>query len=90
MKRPSGALTGKTAAGFGAAAAAYMKAGGDTRFIEPLVLHFGDTALDQINQIAIDHAAAKIYPKAGAATRNRQVYTPIIAVLRRAGIQADF
>src|SRR5262249_60152996 len=38
----SGALTGKTAAGFVAAAAAYMKAGGDTRFRRPLILHLGD------------------------------------------------
>jgi integrase len=40
--------------------------------------------------VAIDKAAAEVYPVATAATRNRQVYTPIIAVLRRAGIKADF
>src|SRR6516164_2309485 len=83
----SGVLTGKTATGFGAAAAAYMKAGGDKRFLRPLILHFGDTPLDQIDQVAIDNAAADIYPDATAATRNRQVYTPIVAVLNRAGIE---
>ena len=83
----SGALTGKSAAGFGAAAAAYMKAGGDNRFLRPLILHFGDTPLDKIDQMAIDNAAAEIYPDASAATRNRQVYTPIVAVLNRAGFE---
>jgi integrase len=83
----SGALTGKSAAGFGAAAASYMKAGGDNRFLRPLILHFGDTSLDRIDQMAIDNAAAEIYPDGSAATRNRQVYTPIVAVLNRAGIE---
>jgi integrase len=83
----SGALTGKTATGFAAAAAAYMKAGGDNRFLRPLILHFTETPLDQIDQVAIDNAAAEIYPDASGATRNRQVYTPIVAVLNRAGIE---
>ena len=83
----SGALTGKSAAGFGAAAAAYRKAGGDNRFLRPLILHFGDTPLDKIDQMAIDNAAAEIYPDTSAATRNRQVYTPTVAVLNRAGIE---
>jgi hypothetical protein len=83
----SGALTGKIETGFGAAAAAYMKAGGDNRFMRPLILHFADTPLDQIDQVTIDGAAAEIYPDATPATRNRQVYTPIVAVLNRAGIR---
>jgi len=83
----SGALTRSEGTGFAAAAAAYMKAGGDNRFLHPLILHFGSTALDRIDQVAIDNAAAEIYPDASAATRNRQVYTPIVAVLNRAGIE---
>jgi integrase len=86
----SGVLTGKTETGFAAAAAAYMKAGGDNRFMRPLILHFGDTPLDRIDQVSIDNAAAEIYPDASAATRNRQVYTPMVAVLRRAGTQTRF
>src|SRR5260370_21412557 len=35
----------------------------------------------------IDNAAAELYPPATAATRNRQVYTPVSAVLKRAGIE---
>lgn len=83
----SGALARESGPGFAAAAAAYMKAGGDNRFLRPLILHFGSTALENIDQVAIDNAAADIYPDASAATRNRQVYTPIVAVLNRAGTE---
>jgi integrase len=83
----SGALAREEGTGFAAAAAAYMKAGGDRRFLRPLILHFAETPLEQIDQVAIDNAAADIYPDATAATRNRQVYTPIVAVLNRAGIE---
>ena len=86
----SGALTGKTATGFAAAAAAYMKAGGDNRFLGPLIEYFTHTPLDQIDQVMVDNAAAEIYPNATIATRNRQVYTPTVAVLRRAGIDKRF
>jgi integrase len=51
---------------------------------------FTHTLLDQIDQVMIDNAAAEIYPNATIATRNRQVYTPIVAVLRRAGIDKRF
>src|SRR5260370_36771214 len=37
----------------------------------------------------IDNAAAELYPPATAATRNRQVYTPVSAVLKRAGIERE-
>jgi integrase len=83
----SGVLTGEKVTGFAAAAAAYMKAGGDNRFLAPLIQHFGSAPLDKIDQVVIDNAAAEIYPGASAATRNRQVYTPIVAVLNRAGIE---
>jgi integrase len=86
----SSALAGKDVTGFAAAAAAYMKAGGDNRFLAPLIKHFGPTLLADISQVVIDNAAAEIYPEATAATRNRQVYTPMIAVLRRAGIERRF
>ena len=81
---------GKEVTGFAAAAAAYMKAGGDNRFMAPLIKHFGPTPLTDISQVVIDNAAAEIYPEAKPATRNRQVYTPMVAVLRRAGIERRF
>jgi len=72
--------------GFAGAASAYMKAGGDRRFLVPLLRHFEDKPLVEIDQDAIDAAAEKLYPKASPATRNRQVYTPVSAILKRAGV----
>jgi len=62
-----------------------MKAGGERRFVKALLLHFGDRPLRAINQAAIDDAATVIYPNATAVTRNRQVHTPISAILKHAG-----
>lgn len=70
---------------FAAAALDYLEhGGGERRFLTPLVDHFGVTLLREIEQHAIDVAAKKLYPKAGPATRNRQVYTPMAAILRHA------
>jgi integrase len=63
-----------------------MQAGREARFLPPLLKHFGDKPLDEINQAAIDGAAEALYPDAPGATRNRQVYSPISAVLRHAGV----
>jgi integrase len=52
-----------------------------------LIHYFGAMALSTIDQSAIDRAAALIYPDGDAATRNRQIYTPVSAVLKRAGIE---
>jgi len=70
---------------FAGAAAAYMKAGGDRRFLKKLLEHFGDRPISQINQTAIDDMAATLYPLASDATRNRQVYTPISAIVSHGG-----
>jgi hypothetical protein len=43
-------------------------------------------ALREIDQAAIDGAAAVLFPNGTAATRNREVYTPVSAVLKRAGL----
>ena len=72
--------------GFAAAALNHMQTGGSPRFIEGLLLHFGDAPLSSVTQEAIDAAALELYPNASAATRNRQVYAPASAVLRRAGV----
>lgn len=72
---------------FAEAAINYMTAGGERRFLTPLIQHFGTTALSAIDQAAIDRAAGVLYPSAGAPTRNRQVYSPVSAVLKRAGIE---
>jgi integrase len=80
----SGELGGRTGATFDVAALAYMKAGGERRYLAPLLNHFGARPLDRIDQNAVDRAAIDLYPNASPATRNRQVYTPIAAVLRHA------
>lgn len=71
---------------FASAAAAYMNAGGERRFVTPLLLHFKECALSSIDQEAIDDAALAIYPDATNATRNRQVYTVVSAILKQAGV----
>jgi integrase len=80
---------------FLAAAVAYMKAGGDAGFLSPIIEHTGAYAIrdkyrDKITQADIDNLAVELYPNGTAQTRNRQVYTPIAAVLHRAGDQREF
>jgi integrase len=86
---PSGGLT------FLAAAVAYMKAGGDRTFLGPIIEYDGaytirDKAVETIVQQDLDHIADALYRNNTAQSRNRQVYTPIIAVLHRAGIERRF
>ena len=64
-----------------------MKAGGERRFLVLLLKHFGNTPLREIGQAEIDAAAETLYPSATPATRNRQVYSPISAVLKHAGLE---
>ncbi len=71
---------------FASAALAYMQANGEKRFLAPLLEHFGEPPLDQLTQAQIDGAAVTLYPAATPATRNRQVYSPVSAVLRHAGV----
>lgn len=79
------------------AAISYINAGGERRFIgefdedtgewKPgLITHFGETKLRDINQQSIDEGAVALYPTATAATRNRQVYTPMSAILKHSGV----
>lgn len=66
---------------FAEAAATYLEAGGEPRFLGPLIRYFGPAArLSEIDNAAINRAAAKLYPNAAPATINRQVVTPISAV----------
>jgi integrase len=86
---PSGGLT------FLEAAVAYMKAGGDRTFLGPIIEYDGaysirDKAIEIVVQQDLDHIADALYPDNTAASRNRAVYTPIIAVLHRAGIERRF
>lgn len=76
-----GITTGGT---FLAGVAAYLENGGESRFLQPLIDHFGSTPLAKIDQAAIDLAAKKIYPGLAPATLDRQIYTPMAAVIGKA------
>lgn len=78
--------TGDKGRTFAAAALSYLRNGGEPLYIGRLTDHFEETPLIEIDQAAIDEAAAELYPDAGPATRNRQVYTPMSAILKHAGV----
>ena len=65
---------------------AYMKGGGERRFLVLLLRHFGEMPLSKVDQKAVDGAALALYPTGTPATRNRQVHTVVSAVLKHAGI----
>ena len=95
LKRIQGAIeAGQFAApaklSFAKVTTGYLQAGGDPRFFEPILNELGTLAAAEITQTMLDNAAAKIYPDAAPATRNRQVYTPVIAALNHAGIDTKF
>ena len=73
---------------FAAAALTYMETTGKTGFMAPLIDHFGpDITLEEIDQDEIMEAARTLYPGRKAATINRQVFTPVIAVMTLARYQ---
>lgn len=77
---------------FADAALAYLKAGGDSKGIAVIIDYTGEDALrdkplTEIDQIAIDNAAAAICPNAAPTTLNRMFYTPVSAILKRAGVE---
>lgn len=75
---------------FADAVCSYLNGGGDRRFIEPLLDHFGLKPLTQIDQASVNAAAVTLYPDASPATRNWQVYTPVSAILKHSGMEISF
>jgi integrase len=75
---------------FASEALAYMKAGGERRFLAPIISHFADAPIRGIGQSELDAGAAQLYPNATPATQNRNYYSPAIAVLHRAGVAVQF
>ena len=69
---------------FADAVAVYINKGKDKRFLKVLLNHFKERPLSEIGQIEIDQAAAVLYPNAKASTLNRQVYGPMVAIMRSA------
>lgn len=72
----------KATATFLEAAVMYMESGGERRFLAKPIEHFGATKLSDVDQLAIEVAAAKIYPGRANSTINRQLFTPVSAVLK--------
>src|SRR5262249_53126660 len=69
---------------FASAALSYLESSGHKRFLESIIKYFATTPLAQIGQDEIDRGARKLYPNASDATRNRQFYTPVSAVMTHA------
>jgi len=74
---------------FGEAAEDYLDANPqldtqDLVHVAKLNSHFGDTLLSEIDQLAVQKAAKALYPNYAAASINRVVYTPLVAILRNA------
>ena len=68
-------------ASFSEAVVMYLEAGGERRYMQPLLDHFRSVPLAKIDQAAIDRAGRVLYPEAKPSTVNREVYTPMSAVL---------
>lgn len=74
------------------AAISYLASGGSKRYIGTeingkwtgLIGHFMHRKLSSIGQSDLDEAGLKLYPNTSAATRNRQCYTPFIAIWNHA------
>jgi integrase len=66
------------------AAVQYMESGGNKKYVDKLINHFGETPLADIDQDAVDAAALVIYPGVTPATRARQCYTVISAIMHHA------
>jgi len=74
----------KAVATFADALNLYLDMGGSARYTGALLKHFWNTRLADIDQIAINAAADRLYAKAGPATRKRCVTGPMAAILHRA------
>jgi integrase len=79
---------------FAEACVSYLEGGGEAKYLgcyddandrwTLLIGRLGTVPLVKIGQSEIDDAARSLYPKAGPATRKRQVYAPMCAVLNHA------
>lgn len=78
------ALGKERPATFAEAVAGYVGAGGEARFLMPILDNFKDKPVQDIRQADVDELVSKLYPKAKASTVNRQCISPIISVLNYA------
>ena len=69
---------------FSQAALSYLEHGGSTRFMKPVLLHFGSMKLSAVGQDELDRATKLLYPGRAPSTINRQLYTPVSGVIQHA------
>jgi integrase len=69
---------------FAQAAIKYRAAGKSTRYLMAIEDYWKDTLVRDIKPGTIKDAALTLYPKASAATRNRQAITPTVAIINHA------
>lgn len=77
----------KAVATFAEAVVDYVRAGGSSDHLKPLLLEIGNVKLGEINQRLVDELAERMKPGTKASTRVRQVYTPISAVMNFAAAE---
>jgi len=70
---------------FASALISYLNAGGDPRPTGKLLEYYQETPLRLIDGDSIDACAIALFPTQSPATRNREVYTPMSAILKRGG-----
>lgn len=74
-----------TTATFAEAALTYLESGGEGRYLPPILTHFGPRfRLTDMSNDAVNQAARALYPTAAPSTINRQLITPISAVVNMA------
>lgn len=71
---------------FADAVGIYIESGNSTKFLAPIVKVIGLKPARDVDQSDCLQVAREVYPERTAATVNRQVFTPICAVLRFVGI----
>jgi integrase len=69
---------------FVGAAVSYLEAGGEKLYLKPIIAKIGSVPLAKVDQALIEKVARELYPDGSPATRNRQAFTPIAAVLNHA------
>lgn len=74
----------RAVATFDEAVEVYINAGGSPDHLEPIMDRIGHRRLSDVNQPLVDKLARELKPDASAATRLRQVYTPVLAVMNAA------
>jgi integrase len=79
------ALGKSVTATFAEAALTYLQSGGEERYLDPILEYFGPKKrLSEIDNDAVNACARALHPMSKASTINRQVITPISAVVKLA------